>query len=147
MSEPLSLLFVCGCSGDCSFFQKCLEREGCRLAIAMNAETAARTLVSPRAVSAVLIHDDGVVHGGMASGLKLSSPGTPVLLISGHWPREGSIASDVDAFYYTTSMSRCAARDIADFVRCFLVEKTPHLFGQHSTTAVRFLPGRPMYRN
>ena len=74
MSEPLSLLFVCGCSGDCSFFQKCLEREGCRLAIAMNAETAARTLVSPRAVSAVLIHDDGVVHGSMmASGLKLRS--------------------------------------------------------------------------
>lgn len=148
MSEPLSLLLVCECSGACSFFQKCLEREGCRVAVARNAETAVRTLLLPRAISAVLIHDDGVVRVSMlASGLKLLSSSTPVVLISDHWPSEESLASDVDALYYTTSMSHSAARDIAYFLRCLLVEKNPRLFREHRRAVVRFVPSRPMDLN
>jgi hypothetical protein len=148
MSAPLSLLFVCECSGACSFFQKYLEREGCRLAVASDAETAARALLLPHAISAVLIHDDGVVRVGMmASGLKLLSSSTPVVLISDQWPSNESLASDVDALYYTTSMSHSAARDIAYFLRCLLVEKNPRLFGDHRSAVMRFVPSRPMDLN
>ncbi len=148
MSESLSLLFVCECSGACSFFQKCLEREDCRLTVARKAETAARTLLFPGAVSAVLIHDDGVVRVNMmASGLKLLSPGTPVVVISDRWPSEGWITPEIDALYCTTSMTHSAARDVADFLRCLLVERKTHVAAHHTTAAVRFVPGRPIYLN
>jgi hypothetical protein len=148
VGESLSLLFVCECSGACSFFQKCLERENCRLAVARNAETAARTLLFPGAIGAVLLHDDGVVRvNTMASGLKLLSPSTPVVLISDRWPSEGWMTSEIDALYYTTSMSHSAARDIADFLRGLLVERRTGASAQHTTAAVRFVPGRPIYIN
>jgi hypothetical protein len=128
MSKPVSLLFICENFGACSAFQKYLEREGCRLTVAVNTESATRGLLASRIIDAVLIHDDNSVRGNtLASGLKFISPRTPVLMVCSRWPGKVTCHSGLDALFQTSSFNRRVANDLANLIRCLIAEKSLHL--------------------
>ena len=128
MSAPLTLLFLCECLNTCLRFQDCLEREGCHLLLATDRKKAAEALLFPRAVDAVLIHNSTSVEGSViASALKLISPHTPMLLITGEWPSNGACPPGLDALCHTPTLSRRAARDIVRFARRFVEAKSMNL--------------------
>jgi hypothetical protein len=148
MNNRLSLLFVCECAGACAHFQNCLEREGCHLLVATNRERAARTLLFPRAIDAVLIHHDSLSTGGViASGLKLISPGIPTVLVTGEWPSNGERPCGVDALCHTAFLSRRAARDLARFVRHLLVDVSQNLTEEPQYSRGQFVARKPIYLN
>ena len=148
MNNWLSLLFVCECAGGCSHFQDCLEREGCHLLVATDRERAARTLLFPRAIDAVLIHHDSLSRASViASGLKLISPHVPTVLVTGEWPSNGERPYGVDALCHTAFLSRRAARDTARFVRHLLVDVSQNLAEEPPHSHGRFVARRPTYLN
>jgi hypothetical protein len=151
MSERLRLLFVGENPVDStvySHFQSCLEREGCHPVLTIDAEGAARTLLFPHVVDAILIHHDNISRGSsIASGLKLISPQIPVLLISGQWPDKGMFPCGVDAICYARILSSRAAHDIATFLSHFLVRQSQKLVEGPASADRRFVPSRPVYLN
>src|SRR5271167_1026431 len=125
MSAPLTLLFLCECLNTCLRFQDCLEREGCHLLLATDRKKAAGALLFPRAVDAVLIHNSTSVEGSViASALKLISPDTPMLLITGEPQRNGACPPGLDRLCHAPTLSRRAARDIVRFARRFVEAKS-----------------------
>jgi hypothetical protein len=147
MSERLSLLFVCEDSDACFRFQRYLKREGCSLVLATDTERAARTLLCS-SVAAVLIHLDNIPRGSIvACGLKLISPQTPMLLITGEWPINVVCPPGVDALCRATFLNRRAAHKIAKFVRYFLFEEPQDMPEGWQYRKGRFVVQRPMYMN
>ncbi len=148
MSAPLTLLFLCECLNTCLRFRDCLEREGCHLLLATDRKKAARTLLLPRAVDAVLIHNSTSVEGSaIASVLKLISPHTPMLLITGDWPSNGACPPGLDALCHTRALSRRAARDIVRFARRFVEEKSTNLADGPRQGQGLFVVTMPTYLN
>ena len=115
----------------------------------IDAEGAARTLLFPHVVDAILIHHDNISRGSsIASGLKLISPQEiPVLLISGQWPDKGMFPCGVDAICYARILSSRAAHDIATFLSHFLVRQSQKLVEGPASADRRFVPSRPVYLN
>jgi len=147
MSVRLRILFVCDNQRLCSRFQGCLEREGCQLLIATDAERAARDLISTPSLDAILIHHDDLTRGStIASGLKLIRPAMPVLLLTATWPSSGALPAGVDALCYAASLNRRVAHDITRFVRRLLVE-VQHLADEPGHDGITFLPRTPTYLN
>lgn len=148
MNRHINLLFVCEPIEACSCFHMCLEREGCRVTVVINTEDARRTLLFPAAIDAVLIHDDNIVRGStVASGLKLISPRTPVLMVSNQWPSKGIAPFGPDALYHTTSLNGQTASDVASFIRHLIAEKSLHLVEKLPDGLRPFVPRRRIYLN
>ena len=147
MSVRPKLLFVCrGAEAHLSFMHY-LERAGCRLIVAREAEHAAKILVTAVDVDAILIHHEDITHGStMGSGFKLITPLLPVLLLTKEWPTNGVLPGGVDALCYAVSLNRRVANDIARFVRYLLLEQ-PLSPLDDMQEAGRFIPHKPNYLN
>ena len=149
MSKLLSLLFVCDQIEICSSVQACLEREGCRVSVAINTDEAMRMMAFPAsAIDAVLIHDNSIERGStLASKLKLTSPRTPVMLISRQWPGEGICPSGPDALCRAASLDALVTSDLANFIRYLIAEKSLHLVAEPNPGSRPFVPRKPIYLN
>jgi len=148
MSVRLRILFVCENSRLCLRFQGCLEREGCQLLLAANAERAAKNLFSTSSIDAILIHHDDLSRGStIASGLKLIRPALPVLLLTAAWPSSGALPTGVDALCYSAALNRRVAQDVTRFVRRLLIEATQRLVDEPEHDTNSFLPRPPTYLN
>ena len=146
MSVRLRILFVCESSRPCARFQSHLEREGCQLLVAANAEKAVRSVLSAGyALDAVLLHDDDLARGStIALLVKRIRPAMPVFLLTATWPSTGALPMGVDALGYAPTLTRRVAHDISGFVRRLLLDNSPHATGE---SIHRLLPRAPTYLN